>query len=157
MGILYKEKKITFDIMDEDPLENVFDNRDNSYLAMRTVSWNKQQPKLEIRRWYMDGEDNETPSKGITFFTKEGPHQLTHLLLKLGYGDNDVIDAIMEERKANNIKPISLEDKMKESASAHKAKSKLDEVKEIIAKRENSVKFSAKNLMENISTSTEEE
>ena len=57
MGILYKEKKITFDIMDEDPLENVFDNRDNSYLAIRKVSWNRQQPKLEIRRWYMDGED----------------------------------------------------------------------------------------------------
>ena len=45
--------------MDEDPLENVFDNRDNSYLAIRKVSWNRQQPKLEIRRWYMDGEDNE--------------------------------------------------------------------------------------------------
>ena len=82
MGVLYKEKKITYDVLDEDPLENVFDNRDNSYLAIRTVSWNKSHPKLEIRRWYMDAEDNETPSKGITFMTKEGPHQLTHLLLK---------------------------------------------------------------------------
>ena len=41
MGVLYKEKKITYDVLDEDPLENVFDNRDNSYLAIRTVSWNK--------------------------------------------------------------------------------------------------------------------
>lgn len=157
MGILYKEKKITFDIMDEDPLENVFDNRDNSYLAIRKVSWNRQQPKLEIRRWYMDGEDNETPSKGITFYTEEGPHQLTHLLLKLGYGDPETIEAIMEERKNKQPEEIpSLEEKMKTTASSSHAKTKLDEVKEVIAKREKSTKFSAKNLMDNISTSIDE-
>lgn len=150
MGVLYKEKKITYDVLDEDPLENVFDNRDNSYLAIRTVSWNKSHPKLEIRRWYMDAEDNETPSKGITFMTKEGPHQLTHLLLKLGYGDNDVIDAIMVDRKANNIKPISIEEQVKEVSGFHK--SKLEEIKENIARREQSVRFSAQNLMDNIST-----
>ena len=98
----------------------------------------------------MDAEDNETPSKGITFMTKEGPHQLTHLLLKLGYGDNDVIDAIMVDRKANNIKPISIEDQVKEVSGSHK--SKLEEIKENIARREQSVRFSAQNLMDNIST-----
>lgn len=151
MGVLYKEKKITFDVLEEDPLENVFDNKDNSYLAIRRVSWNKSHPKLEIRRWYLDEEDNETPSKGITFMTKEGPHQLTHLLLKLGFGDNDVIEAIMADRKANDIKPLSVEDLYKkEETGPHK--SKLEEIKENIAKREQSIKFSAQNLMDNIST-----
>ena len=82
--------------------------------------------------------------------TKEGPHQLTHLLLKLGYGDNDVIDAIMVDRKANNIKPISIEEQVKEVSGSHK--SKLEEIKENIARREQSVRFSAQNLMDNIST-----
>lgn len=144
MGVLYKEKKITYDILDENPLENVFDNKDNSYLAIRTVSWNKQQPKLEIRRWYMDDENNESPSKGITFSTEEGPHQLTHLLLKLGYGDDNVIDSIMKNRKANNKKSVTINDKNENKNS-----------EEIIIRKEKSNKFSAKNLMENISTSVE--
>ena len=95
MGTIRKEQKITFEIKDQNPLENIFDNSNNSYLAIRNVSWNKQDPKLEIRRWYINKEDNETPSKGITFYTEEGPHQLTHLLLKLGYGDLDTIDKII--------------------------------------------------------------
>lgn len=153
MGVLYKEKKITYDILDENPLENVFDNKDNSYLAIRTVSWNKSNPKLEVRRWYIDDENNESPSKGITFSTEEGPHQLTHLLLKLGYGDDNVIDSIMKSRKANNKKSVTINDKNEKCIDSNKIENKNSE--EIIIRKEKSNKFSAKNLMENISTSVE--
>ena len=153
MGVLYKEKKITYDILDENPLENVFDNKDNSYLAIRTVSWNKSSPKLEVRRWYIDDENNESPSKGITFSTEEGPHQLTHLLLKLGYGDDNVIDSIMKNRKANNKKSVTTNDKNEKCIDSNKIENKNSE--EITIRKEKSNKFSAKNLMENISTSVE--
>lgn len=145
MGVLYKEKKINFNIIDENPLENIFDNKDNSYLAIRTVSWNKQQPKLEVRRWYIDKEDNEIPSKGISFYTEEGPHQLTHLLLKLGYGDDDTIESIMKERKNKLTEDLS------SSTTTKKKKVNNNETNEIINKKEKSNKFSAKNLMDNIS------
>ena len=63
----------------------------------------------------------------------------------------------MEERKNRPPETISsLEDKLKDGASSSRARTKLDEVKEIIAKREKSTKFSAKNLMDNISTSIDE-
>ena len=153
MGVLYKEKKITYDILDENPLENVFDNKDNSYLAIRTVSWNKSSPKLEVRRWYIDDENNESPSKGITFSTEEGPHQLTHLLLKLGYGDDNVIDSIMKNRKANNKKSVTTNDKNEKCIDSNKIENKNSE--EITIRKEKSNKFSAKNLMENISTNVE--
>lgn len=153
MGVLYKEKKITYDILDENPLENVFDNKDNSYLAIRTVSWNKSSPKLEVRRWYINDENNESPSKGITFSTEEGPHQLTHLLLKLGYGDDNVIDSIMKNRKANNKKSVTTNDKNEKCIDSNKIENKNSE--EITIRKEKSNKFSAKNLMENISTNVE--
>lgn len=153
MGVLYKEKKITYDILDENPLENVFDNKDNSYLAIRTVSWNKSSPKLEVRRWYIDDENNESPSKGITFSTEEGPHQLTHLLLKLGYGDDNVIDSIMKNRRVNNKKSVNTNDKNEKCIDSNKIENKNSE--EITIRKEKSNKFSAKNLMENISTSVE--
>ncbi len=154
MGTLYKEKKITFDIMDENPSEGIFDNRDNSYLALRNVSWNGQNPKLEIRRWYADEENKETPSKGISFYTEEGPHQLTHLLLKLGYGDNNIIESIMKERKSkesvdNNINRFN----NKESVKDHL----YEKIKDKVEIKEQNSKFSAKNLMDNITKKSDGE
>ncbi len=154
MGILYKEKKITYDVMDEDPLENVFDHRDNNYLAIRRVAWNKQHPRLEIRRWYVNADEEEVPSKGISFVTEQGPHQLTHLLLKLGYGDDDTIEAIMENRKkmreaGYEVKPKSIKDYP--DITPKSTASKLAEIQERIDKREEAIKYSAQNLMDNIS------
>ena len=162
MGILYKEKKIEFEVLDEDPLEGVFDNNSNSFLALRTVSWNKQPGRLELRRWYVNSEDEEIPSKGISFSTDQGPHQLTHLLLKLGYGDDDTIEAIMEDRKVNKVIPPSVRQSKKKdkddnssSDSKPEGRTKMDEIKERIEQREKSTRFSAKSLMENISTGKE--
>ena len=157
MGILYKEKKIEYEVLDEDPLEGVFDNNSNSFLALRTVSWNRQPGRLELRRWYVNSEDEETPSKGISFCTDQGPHQLTHLLLKLGYGDDDTIDAIMEDRKINKITPPSIRQSKKkgkdhDNESSTESSSKMDEIKNRIEQREKSTRFSVKNIMDNIST-----
>ena len=154
MGTIYKEKTITFDIMDEDPLENVFDIHNNSFLAIRSVSWNRQDPKLELRRWYIDAEGNETPAKGINFHTEQGPHQLTHLLLKLGYGDNDTIDAIMEERRKleEEGKSITKELNKKKKSSIATAT-----IKENMVETKKANPYSANNLIKNISISTDDD
>jgi len=162
MGILYKEKKIEFEVLDEDPLEGVFDTYNNSFLALRTVSWNRQPGKLELRKWYVNTEDEEVPSKGITFSTDDGPHQLTHLLLKMGYGDDDTIEAILEDRKINKVTPPSVRQSKKKdfdddpSDKKSETRTRMDEIKERIEQREKATRFSAKNLMDNISTTGKE-
>lgn len=73
-------------------LDEIFDERGSSFLAMRKVQWAKEdegsdpdKAKLELRRWTING-DKEQGLKGMTFLTEDGPHNLAKVLVSKGYG-----------------------------------------------------------------------
>ena len=82
-------------------INNVFDEKDSSFLAIRKVQWVKEgsdpeenKAKLEIRKWTVQ-DGKEIPLKGCTFLTEEGPHNLTKALIQEGYGHTkDVLDEL---------------------------------------------------------------
>jgi hypothetical protein len=73
-------------------INNVFDEKGSSFLAIRKVQWCKEdaepdesKAKLEIRRWTLE-DGKEKALKGCTFLTEEGPHNLVKALIEEGYG-----------------------------------------------------------------------
>lgn len=111
------KEAIVFEIMDEDPYENVFDSKGSQILAMRNVSWNGNEPKLELRKWNSK-DDGDFPMKGFSFLTEEGPDNLAEVLIRNGYGDTaTLLDLLMEREESSDIsvddKSTSMEDKFK--------------------------------------------
>ena len=67
------------------------DEKGNTFIALRKIDWgNKDDFKLDIRKYYAS-ETGETMSKGFSFLTEDGPHELTKVLLETGYGDPEEI------------------------------------------------------------------
>ena len=82
--------------------DEIFDERGNTILSMRLVKWgNAESPKLELRKWYVDVE-KETPNKGFSFLTPEGPHNLVKVLTQRGFGDTKEVLNILKDRKDFN-------------------------------------------------------
>lgn len=81
----------------DESCDEIFDERGNTVLAMRKVQWGSaKEPKLELRKWYVDVE-KETASKGFSFLTEEGPHNLIKVMLEKNYGHTEeVIEAIKD-------------------------------------------------------------
>lgn len=78
-------------------MDNIIEEGKNMFTAMRLVSWTETaQPKLDIRKYFVDAEGNEKASKGIAFDPNgDAPNALTLALIKEGYGDTeDVINGI---------------------------------------------------------------
>ena len=106
-----KEKKtnaITF--YTHDGMDEIFDERGNVFLAMRKVQWCKpgdepdpEKAKLELRRWHMKPE-GETPSRGFSFLTDEGPNELVNVLVSNGYGNTK--DILLKLKERNDFEDI---------------------------------------------------
>lgn len=90
-----------------DGIDEVFDERGNSILKISEVSWNDRPHKIELRKWVMQSDGELTPNKGFSFLTENGPHDLTHILLEKGYGDNNKIKEIMENRGVSLNIPVT--------------------------------------------------
>lgn len=84
---------------DENGIDRIIEERGNQFLAMRMVRWNDNKEfKLDIRK-YVLSETGETPLKGISFLTEEGPDELTKILVEEGFGNNtDLFETIKEKR-----------------------------------------------------------
>ena len=77
-----------------------FDEKGNTFLALRKLSWGGGKPeKLELRKWYNSADGTETPNKGFTFLTEEGPHELTKVLVEQGFGYTDDILNGLKDRE----------------------------------------------------------
>lgn len=103
MGKVEKISPITF--YNHDGIDEIFDEKGNVFLAMRKIQWCKQgvepdpdKGKLELRKWHMKPE-GETPSKGFSFLTEEGPHELVNVLISSGYGHTKDILLKLKERE----------------------------------------------------------
>lgn len=86
-------------------INNIFDERGSSFLAIRKVQWVKEgsdpdeaKAKLEIRKWTVQ-DGKEVPLKGCTFLTEEGPHNLTKALIQEGYGHTKELIGELKHRE----------------------------------------------------------
>lgn len=86
---------IKFEIKEDGINELIDEGNGNSSIMLREVGWNGRDPKLEIRKWIID-VDKETPMRGLSFITEQGPHTLTEVLSEKGFGNT--------EKLINNIK-----------------------------------------------------
>lgn len=89
-------KNFDYEIIDD--FDKVFDEKGNSFLALRKIDWGgRGTPKLELRKWFNNAQGEETIGKGFSFLTEEGPHELTKVLLENGFGHTDeVIESIKD-------------------------------------------------------------
>ena len=53
---------------------------------------------LEIRKWYNTADGGERASKGCTFLTEDGPNNLTHTLLGMGFGNTQRVLENIKDR-----------------------------------------------------------
>jgi hypothetical protein len=84
----------TFNYEVDKDCDYIFDERGNTVLALRKVSWGGRDAKLELRRWRVDIE-KETPDKGFTFLTEQGPHNLVKTLIDNGFGNTrEILEGI---------------------------------------------------------------
>lgn len=79
-----------------DDYDKIFDDKGNTFLAMRKIQWGESDKTyLDLRKWYCNADGQETPGKGFSFLTEEGPHELARVLVENGYGHtDDIIDSI---------------------------------------------------------------
>lgn len=84
-----------YDLVDD--FDKIFDEKGNTFLALRKVKWGNNAPKLELRKWYSN-DTGETPGKGFTFLTEEGPNELVKVMVEAGYGIKEEILPLLEAR-----------------------------------------------------------
>lgn len=95
-----KNKSFTYTVGD---IDDVVDSKSNSVILLRKLAWGEGAEKLELRKWVID-INKETPLKGVTFLTEEGPHNLVTILLQNGFG-----------RTKNVLEVLSIRDDFKSS------------------------------------------
>lgn len=78
---------MAFEYEIEEGFDHVFDEKGNTFLALRKVQWGgKGDFKLDLRKWYINSNGEETVGKGVSFLTEEGPHELAKVLVDNGFG-----------------------------------------------------------------------
>ena len=89
---------IKFEIKENGINELIDEGTGNSSIMLREVGWNGRDPKLEIRKWIID-VDKETPMRGLSFITEQGPHTLTEVLVEKGFGNTEKIITNIKDRE----------------------------------------------------------
>ena len=85
-------------------IDEIIEEHGNTLIKLATVSWNDRPAKVELRKWVVDSATGDLKAnKGVTFSSKETLDELTHTLLRLGYGDNQEIKNIMENKRGTKI------------------------------------------------------
>lgn len=74
----------------DETFDYLVEEKGNQAIFFRRVSWGGRDAKPEIRKWYVDGT-SETPGKGVTFMTEEGPDELIKIMTEVGYGKTEEI------------------------------------------------------------------
>lgn len=83
-----------------DGIDHVFDEKGNTFLALRKISWgDSDKPKLDLRKWYVSKEGEETVGKGFSFLTEDGPNELTNILTQCGFGETKTIIDNIKDRE----------------------------------------------------------
>jgi len=89
---------ITYEIHDD--FDHVFDEKGNTFLAMRKLTWGEgTNPKYDLRKWYTNSEGEEVVGKGLSFLTEAGPDNLTDMLVEQGFGNTECILEALKTRE----------------------------------------------------------
>lgn len=87
--------------------DNIFDEKGSTFCALRKVAWynadkneepTEEDAKWEIRKWRANDDGTDTPNKGMTFLTDEGPHNLAEMLVDKGFGETKKIIGSLKGR-----------------------------------------------------------
>lgn len=81
----------------DENFDHLIEEKGNQATFFRRVSWGGRDAKPEIRKWYVDGT-SETPGKGVSFMTEEGPDELVRIMTEVGYGKTDEILSNISKR-----------------------------------------------------------
>lgn len=80
----------------------LFDEKGNSFLALREVKWNNGKTNLELRKWFNNADGSEIAGKGFSFLTEDGPHELVNTMLKNDFGRTEEVLEIIKKREDFN-------------------------------------------------------
>lgn len=86
---------LTYNVGD---IDEPIDSKGNTVILLRKLAWGNNKEKLEIRKWFVD-INKETPSKGVTFLTEEGPNNLINVMIQKGYGETGEIINSLKDRE----------------------------------------------------------
>lgn len=81
----------------DETFDYLIEEKGNQAIFFRRVSWGGRDAKPEIRKWYVDGT-SETPGKGFSFMTEEGPDELVRIMTEVGYGKTEEILSNISKR-----------------------------------------------------------
>ncbi len=99
------EKKFSYRIGD---IDEIIDEQKSQFIALRKIFWNNnEEAKLDLRKYYVNADGEETMAKGVSLFSEDGADQLTQCLLKHGYGDAHEIASIIAENRQDIIDAIN--------------------------------------------------
>lgn len=90
-------------------INEIIEEKNNQFIALREIYWGaKVEPKLDIRKYYVDTEGQEKMGKGVSL-TKEGSDILAETMLKIGCGDPNEIVSIIKEHRNDIIDALNNE------------------------------------------------
>lgn len=83
---------------DKEGIDHILSEKGDLFLALREIRWSPDKPfKLDLRHYKSD-ENGDITLKGCSF-TDDDADELTSVLIKEGFGDNDeLLDTITEYR-----------------------------------------------------------
>lgn len=87
----------------QDGLNEVLEESNNKFKALRRISFGEREPKIDIRTWYVDGDGQEKMAKGGIQLSDEGANNLTVFMVRENYGDTKEI--LTELKKRDNFIP----------------------------------------------------
>lgn len=82
-----------------DNFDKIIDEKGNSFIALRKISWGESDDvKLDLRKYTTKADGSEQMLKGVSFITEEGPNELAKVLVEEGYGHTDDILSAVSTR-----------------------------------------------------------
>lgn len=82
-------------------IDELFEEKGNQFSRFAEVCWGEDTTKtfLEVRRYVMNENNEETPLKGFTFLDREkGPGELAKAIVRNGFGDTQELLEELSER-----------------------------------------------------------
>lgn len=87
--------------------DKIIDEKGSQFISFRQVQWAKDdtiekdesKAHFELRRWRVDADGKEVPSKGVVFLTEQGPHNCVVGMIEEGFGDTKECLLKLKERK----------------------------------------------------------
>lgn len=82
-------------------IDELFEEKGNQFSRFAEVSWGESDKTfLEVRRYVMNENNEETPLKGFTFLDREkGPGELAKAIIRNGFGDTEELLEELSKRE----------------------------------------------------------